>query len=192
MKDMGKGNIYQVCKIIRMQGIKAGLVVIGIWALLYLVLMRGNFVDMFYGINRIYLIILALGIGYVLVNGICMLFQVDKIKIQKLVAEQGIMLAQYENNLDEGIAFYQKGSSDLFFISNQYGLIRSHGAYHVIRTDNIMKLGIDQMNNGQVQIQHMHCLMKDGAIYSFVLSNQAAYSVAEYMKRNMKANLELE
>lgn len=132
-----------------------------------------------------YLLIFIAGIGTVVINVICLLLQTDRRKIQQLVVNQGIMLDQFENNLDEGIAFRQKNSADLFFISNQYGLVRSNGRYHVIRTGHIMKLGIDKVQTGQIQTERMHCLMKDGTVYTVAMANQTAMNIAEYIKATL-------
>ena len=189
MKDMGKGDIYQICKKIRMNGIYAGIVVIGIWALLYFVLTGGNFVDMFYGINRVYLLIFIVGIGMVLLNGFCILLKLDKKQIQNQVLEQGIYLEQFEKNLDDGIAFCQKGGSDVFFISNQFGLLRTQGLWKVIRTQQIMKLGVDQIQRGQVAVERLHCLMKDGNVYTVSIPNVLAMQAAEFLKGTMTSQV---
>lgn len=189
MKDMGKGNIYQICKKIRMNGIYAGIVVIGIWALLYFVLTGGSFVDMFYGINRVYLLIFIVGIGMVLLNGFCILFKLDKKQIQNQVLEQGIYLEQFEKNLDDGIAFCQKGGSDVFFISSQFGLLRTQGLWKVIRTEQIMKLGVDRIQRGQVAVERLHCLMKDGNVYTVSIPNVLAMQAAEFLKGTMTSEV---
>ncbi|MGN0495895.1 MAG: hypothetical protein ACI4GW_06685 [Lachnospiraceae bacterium] len=182
MKDMGKGNIYQICKKIRMNGIVFGIALIVIWALLYLVLSGGSFTDIFYGVNRVYLFVFLVGIGLVVVNVFCILTRWDKRIIQKLALEQGIFLDQLERNMDDGIAFCQKGGSDIFFISSQFSIVRSHGFWQIIRTENIMKLGVDRMERGQVVIERMHCLMKDGTVYTVAIPNRLAMVAAEYLK----------
>lgn len=190
MKDMGKGDIYKICKKIRMNGVYVGIFVIVFWALLYFVLTKGSFDDMFYGINRLYLIIFLLGIGFVVVNTFCILIKWDKRIIQKAVSEQGIYLEQFERNMDDGIAFCQKGGSDVFFISSQYGIVRTHGCWNVIRTENIMKLGVDRLDHGQVVIERMHCLMKDGTVYTVALPIRLAMTAAEYLKGTLTGKTE--
>ncbi|MGN0438361.1 MAG: hypothetical protein ACI4F4_07525 [Lachnospiraceae bacterium] len=189
MKDMGKGDIYQICKKVRMNGIFAGVVVTVIWALLYFVLVRGSFVDIFYGINRVYLLIFIVGIGFIVVNGFCLLINLDKKQIQNQVAEQGIYLEQFESNLDEGVAFCQKGGSDVFFISSQYGLLRSRGVWKVIRTENIMKLGVDRIERGQVVVERAHCLMRDGNVYTVSIPNALAMQAVEFLKMTMNSGI---
>ena len=187
MKDMGKGNIYQICKKIRMNGIIAGVALLGLWAVLYFILSRGSFIDMFYGINRIYLIFFVMGIGFIVVNGFLLLIGFDKRQIKNKVAEQGIYLEQFEANLNEGIAFSRKGSGDVFFISTQYGLLRSYGCWIVIRTKNIMKMGIDKVDQGKVVVERIHCLMKDGNVYTMAIPNALAMQAAEYLKESIQS-----
>ncbi|MBO5489717.1 MAG: hypothetical protein J5972_07425 [Eubacterium sp.] len=185
-KDIG---IYQICKLLRINGIIVGIIVIALWALLYIVFTHGNFVDMFYGVNRVYLPILIWGIGFVVINGFCLLIKLDKRQIQNQVAKQGINLEQFESNLDEGIALCQKVASDVFFISNQFGLLRTRRFWKVIRTEDIMKLGVDRVERGKITIERLHCLMKDGNIYTVSVPNETATQAAKYLKKTISAGV---
>ena len=185
MKDMGKGNIYQVCKKVRMNGIFGGIAMLFVWVVLYYFMSPGNFVDMFYGINRIYLLFFVAGIGLIAVNGFFLLFGLDKKRIRKLVAEKGIYLEQFEANLDEGTVFCQKLGRDIFFISTQFGLLRERGRWVVIRTQDIMKMGIDSVQNGKTTIERLHCLMKDGSVYTMAMPAALAAQAADFLKKTV-------
>lgn len=185
MKDMGKGNIYQVCKKVRMNGIFGGIAMLFVWVVLYYFMSPGKFVDMFYGINRIYLLFFVVGIGLIVVNGFFLLFGLDKKRIRKLVAEKGIYLEQFEANLDEGTVFCQKLGRDIFFISTQFGLLRERGRWVVIRTQDIMKMGIDSVQNGKTTIERLHCLMKDGSVYTMAMPAALAAQAADFLKKTV-------
>jgi len=178
---MNNKDIYEICKSIRKYGIVAGVVVIAFGFLLYSVLLNGELEDLFYGINRVYLIFPIMGIALIVYHVFGLLFNVDKRKIKYLAENQGIMMHQFEMDLRRGNVFYQKGSGDVLCISDQYGLIRSKGAYHVIRTKDIMKLGIDTVNVGQTTQERMNCLMRDGSVYPLIMKHSIAMQAASFL-----------
>ena len=119
------------------------------------------------------------------VNGFFLLFGLDKKRIRKLVAEKGIYLEQFEANLDEGTVFCQKLGRDIFFISTQFGLLRERGRWVVIRTQDIMKMGIDSVQNGKTTIERLHCLMKDGSVYTMAMPAALAAQAADFLKKTV-------
>lgn len=166
MQSEMTNNIYGVCTQVRKSGMTAGVILTAVWAALYFLLLDGNFEDLFYGINRIHLLVFAIGIGYVLLNVFCIITGFDKRNIRKQVSAMGISLEQFENNMSKGCVYSKAGASDVFVLSSVYCLFRSNGFFHVIRTDDIMKLGVDVFGNGKNRTERMHCLTRDGNVYT--------------------------
>ncbi|MDO5154782.1 MAG: hypothetical protein Q4D51_02350 [Eubacteriales bacterium] len=182
--NYNQGDIYLAYRIMR----KRAVMTMGIIAVLSLLLFpliggteKDAWMNLFYGINRIYLLLIAAFWSVFVVELYRYITKWDKRKIQQQLRRLGIDRYTFEQKMDTGRFFFPKGKTDSIFVSKDYSIIGGHGRYAVVRTIDILKLGVDTVNRGQVVEHRMHCLMRNGKVYSLNLPEVYANEVAKYL-----------
>lgn len=181
---MNQQNIYQVYRHIRERNIAF----VGVLAIVELLIFpsllrteegRLNFL---YGSNWMYLML-------VIVLWIALLVQLyyyvscwDKRQIQKQVMMMGIFREQFEEVMSNGRFFAYKASSNTMYVSGEYCIIGERGKYHVVRSRNILKLGLETVAVGKQTAYRLHCLMRNGEKYTLYMKRMQAIEIAQYLK----------
>ncbi len=143
----------------------------------------GSWKDIFYGINRAFLLIGILFIVYFLYNVILYIFRVDTIRIKRLIRSYPGNHMVILNNLEAG-KIYSSGTADTFLVSTNYCLFYSVGRYHLVRTGDIKKLGYDVKYVNKHKKEILICLLKNGERYEMYINRMQAMEIADYMKKN--------
>lgn len=180
--DVENGNIYKVYSNMR----KKLTFQLGIAALLFLCIFGGinpaEWINLFYGINRMYLIIIIVVWVMFLVQVYCYVTKWDKRQIQEELQLQGIPKELFEENMNQGRFFFQTGRADNMFVSSQYCIISSHGRYSIVRSEDIYKLGVDTFKNGNITAHRLNCLMRNGKKYTLYMKVTQSVEIAKYLK----------
>ncbi len=182
--EVNTGNIYEAYDIIRKKSVGRCAVLAGLSLILF-PLIGGirpeDWLNLFYGINIMYLFIILAMWAMFLSQVYCMVTKWDKRQIEKQLILQGINKDIFEENMDKGRIFFQNGT-DSMFVSSEYCIIAGRGRYSVVRSRDIYKLGIDTVSNGKVNMPRLMCLMRNGKKYTLMLRQSVSLEIAEYLK----------
>jgi hypothetical protein len=183
------GSIYQAYDIIRKRMITQTGVLSVLSFLLFPLIGSVNpqqWINLFYGTNRLYLLIIVI-IWVMFISQIyCFVSKWDKRQIEKQLELLAIPKELFEAAMEKGRIFMRKGHTDSMFVSGEYCIIGGRGQYRVVRSQDIYKLGITSVTVGNRKNNHteyrLNCLMRNGTKYTLSMPQEQALEVASYLK----------
>lgn len=106
----------------------------------------------------------------------------DRRIIEKQLRVQGVSSELFENALKQGRFFSYKRNTDTIFVSGEYCVIGSREKYYIVRSGDILKLGLETISSGRYKAYRLNCLMRSGEKYSLFMGKLEAVEIAEYLK----------
>ena len=181
---MNQKNIYQVYHHIRGRNIVfvCGLGLVELMMLPSLLRTEEGGLDFSYGSNWRYLPLVIVLLIVLLVQLYCYVSCWDKRQIQKQVMMMGVFREQFEEAMSNGRFFAFNAGSNTMYVSGEYCIIGGRGKYHVVRSKNILKLGLESVSVGKKTAYRLHCLMRNGEKYTVYMKRIQAIEIAQYLK----------
>ena len=184
---MNQQNIYQVYRHIRRRNIVfigiVGIVVAGRIPLFFMCSWReGDWLELFNERNWIYLILVIVLLIALLVELYYYVSCWDKRQIRKQIMMMGIFREQFEEAMSNGRFFAFNAGSNTMYVSGDYCIMGVRGKYHVVRSRNILKLGLESISAGKQSAYRLHCLMRNGEKYTLYMKRMQAIEIAQYLK----------
>lgn len=181
---MNQQNIYQVYRHIRERNIAffGVLAIVELLTFPSLVRTEEGRLDFFYGSNWTYLMLVIVLWIALLVELYYYISCWDKRQIQKQVMLMGVSKELFEEAMGNGRFFAYKASTNTIYVSGEYCIIGGRGKYHVVRSRNILKLGLESVSVGKQTAYRLHCLMRNGEKYTVYMKRMQAIEIAQYLK----------